>query len=219
MAKDPWSRERIDPLGLCGRHGTLREHLARYRFAAEVLAGRVLDAGCGTGYGSAILAESDRIREVVGLDCDARAIAHARRYYRSPRIEFMRADLLDPAVRAREAFDGIACLEVLEHLDEPERLLAALDVCLAPGGRLLLSTPLGRGRGFPAQQPGHRFQLRRAEFTAMLSARFGFRLYGQKGEGIELWRPGGRYFLMLACCRSRTDGRATAGERSCGRSA
>jgi 2-polyprenyl-3-methyl-5-hydroxy-6-metoxy-1,4-benzoquinol methylase len=186
-------------------HGTLREHLARYRFAAELLGGRVLDAGCGTGYGAAMLAAAPAVREVVGVDRDARAVRHASRYYAAPGVRFATLDLLDPALAGLGTFDGIALFEVLEHGESPERLLAALAASLAPGGGLLLSTPLGRGRGVPSRQPGHAFQLRRAELIALLRPRFEFRLYGQKGEGIESWRPGGRYFLMLALCRSRWD--------------
>ena len=37
----------------------LNEHMARYNFAARLTRGkRVLDAGCGAGYGSAELAQS-----------------------------------------------------------------------------------------------------------------------------------------------------------------
>jgi SAM-dependent methyltransferase len=145
------------------------------------------------------------VTEVVGVDHDLRAVRHARRYYAGSRIHFRASDLLAPDLLALGTFDGVACLEVLEHIPLPERLLETLDLCLAPGGRLLISTPLGRGRSAATRQPGHAFQLRRVELIAMLRPRFEFRLYGQKGEGIESWRPGGRYFLVLALCRSRSD--------------
>ncbi|MBM3318067.1 MAG: hypothetical protein FJY75_09475, partial [Candidatus Eisenbacteria bacterium] len=69
------------------------------------------------------------------------------------------------------------------------------------------------GRAAPTNQPGHAFQLRREEFTTMLAPRFRARLFGQKGEAVELWRPGGRYFLMLALCRSRGDRPPARGAR------
>ncbi len=184
-------------------HGQLREHLARYRFAAAMLGGRVLDAGCGSGYGTALLAAAPQIGRVVGVDRDARAVAQAEKSYAGPEVSFERRDLLGPALVSLAPFEGIACLEVLEHLPEPELLLQRLDHCLAAGGRLLISTPLGQGRDRPTAQPFHYFQLRRSEFERLLRPRFDFALFGQKGEMIERWRPGGRYFLMLALCRPR----------------
>ena len=47
----------------------LYEHLHRYFFAADLAEGkRVLDLGCGEGYGSAILAE--RAKDVLGIELD-----------------------------------------------------------------------------------------------------------------------------------------------------
>ena len=206
MAQDPWFLERIEPMHRPLTHGWIREHIARYRFAAEMLRGRVLDAGSGTGYGSLMLAAQPGVTEVVGVDADARAVAWSQRYYRDGRIRYMCEDLLSGRLHGLGRFDGIACLEVLEHLPEPERLLRQLDYCLAPGGWLLVSTPLGLGRHQPTRQPHHHFQLRREEFEAMLGARFDHHLFGQRGIGIERWRPAQRYVLMLALCRSRWDG-------------
>src|SRR5579864_4749519 len=61
------------------------EHLARYAFAARLAHGkRVLDAGCGTGYGSAELAHT--ALAVTGADIAAEAIAFAREHYRLPNL-------------------------------------------------------------------------------------------------------------------------------------
>jgi 2-polyprenyl-3-methyl-5-hydroxy-6-metoxy-1,4-benzoquinol methylase len=204
-AEERPSREHLEPMRHRLAHGRVREHFARYRFGADLLRGRVLDAGCGTGYGSQILAGAPEVREVLGIDRDPRVIAHARRFYTSARVRFLCEDLLSPAARNLPAFDGIACLEVLEHLEQPERLLETLHLLLAPGGRLVISTPLGRGRAVPSREAGHAFQLRRDEFERLLAPRFRARLFGQKGEGIEPWRRGGRYFLMLAACGSLLD--------------
>src|SRR5919205_964963 len=55
----------------------LNEHLARYTFAARLARGkRVLDAGCGAGYGSAELAHAAQC--VTGVDCASDAVDFAR---------------------------------------------------------------------------------------------------------------------------------------------
>src|ERR1043165_7547945 len=70
----------------------LNEHLARYAFAARFAASkRLLDAGCGTGYGSAELAKS--ARSVTGADLSAEGIGYAREHYRLPNLNFERASV------------------------------------------------------------------------------------------------------------------------------
>lgn len=203
MAKDPWYIERIEPMHVALTHGHLREHLARYQFCGGRLRGRLLDAGCGTGYGSHLLGLDSQVSAVVGIDRDARAVAHADRYYGGQKIRFRRIDLLTDSLDPLGRFDGIACLEVLEHLPEPEALLDRLRSALAPGGRLIVSTPLGAGREAKTNQPFHFFQLRRDEFEAMLTPIFTYTLYGQKKTIIEPWCDEAQYFLMLAVCQCR----------------
>src|SRR5215470_2202642 len=68
----------------------MNEHLARYTFAARLARGkRVLDAGCGTGYGSAELAHA--AVAVVGIDCAIEAVSFARANYRLPNLQFEQA--------------------------------------------------------------------------------------------------------------------------------
>ena len=55
----------------------LNEHLSRYLFARPLVAGRcALDVGCGTGYGTAVLART--ARRVLALDVSAESVAFAR---------------------------------------------------------------------------------------------------------------------------------------------
>jgi len=117
----------------------LNEHVARYAFAARLAGGaRVLDAGCGVGYGSARLAQA--ARRVVGLEVSWEAVAAARRQYASSRLEFVRGDCL--ALPFPDgSFDLVVALEVIEHLPEWEKLLAESRRVLTGEGRLLVSTP------------------------------------------------------------------------------
>jgi 2-polyprenyl-3-methyl-5-hydroxy-6-metoxy-1,4-benzoquinol methylase len=97
---------------------------------------RVLDAGCSTGY----LAErlQQRGATVVGLEMDERAAELARRSCAEVYvgdIETMELPF-EPA-----SFDAIVCGDLIEHLRDPQAMLARLRPLLRPGGRLVLSTP------------------------------------------------------------------------------
>ena len=96
------------------------EHLARYRWAAQLVAGRtVLDAGCGVGYGSAMLAGAGA-GEVVGLDLSARAIEAARDGGTRQRL-LRRRRRARAALRRRDASTLVVCFEVIEHVESPGR--------------------------------------------------------------------------------------------------
>ena len=116
----------------------LERHLAAYRFARARAAGRtVLDAGCGEGYGAALLAEV-AVR-VVGADrTEAIALAAAR--HRDPRLE-LRAIDLERLDDLDGRFDLVVSFQVIEHLPDPVGFLAALARRAAPGGEILVTTP------------------------------------------------------------------------------
>ena len=115
----------------------LNEHLARYAFAARLATGRrVLDAGCGAGYGSAELART--AASVLGMDISAEALAFARARYGG--VQFLQGSCA--AVPLKDAsLDLVTAFEVIEHIPEWELFLAEALRLLAPGGQLVVSTP------------------------------------------------------------------------------
>jgi len=111
----------------------LARHEAAYALARERLgAGRVLDLGCGSGYGTASLAEHHP--RVVGLD---RVAPDARNRGEG---SFVRADLggipFTPG-----SFELVVSFQVIEHLDDPTDFIDALARLLAPDGLALITTP------------------------------------------------------------------------------
>jgi 2-polyprenyl-3-methyl-5-hydroxy-6-metoxy-1,4-benzoquinol methylase len=97
---------------------------------------RVLDVGCATGFLAKRL--QDRGATVVGLELDERAAAEARRYCEAVYIgdvETMELPLQP------ESFDAIVCGDLIEHLRDPQALLARIRPFLTPEGTLVLSTP------------------------------------------------------------------------------
>ena len=97
---------------------------------------RVLDVGCSTGYLARRLVE--RGSTVVGLEVDERAAAAARDVCEQVLVgDVETMQLPFPA----QSFDVVLCGDVIEHLRDPERLLARVRPLIRPGGRLVLTTP------------------------------------------------------------------------------
>ena len=115
------------------------EHSARYLLAAQLASGaRVLDVGCGVGYGAQLLAKAGA-QEVVAFDLAADAIAHAREFYAHPALRFHVRDATDFAFDG--GFDLITCFELIEHVPDQEAVFRCIKAALAPGGLVVMSTP------------------------------------------------------------------------------
>lgn len=108
--------------------------------AGVALAGRVLDAGCGSGGTALSLAEESGF--AVGLDLDARFAGSGTRLQREKGIAnatFVQADGARLPFRD-QAFDLVFSHSVIEHVVSAEGYLAECHRVLKPGGVLYLST-------------------------------------------------------------------------------
>ncbi|HEX6985113.1 MAG TPA: class I SAM-dependent methyltransferase [Planctomycetaceae bacterium] len=124
-------------------------HIHRYMFAADRLdgAGAVLDAACGVGYGSHWLA-GHGVGSVTGVDRDENALRIARETFPHERVRLVRDDCQTLGEAGRFGpFDAVVSFETLEHLPRPTEFLARCRELLAPGGRLIVSTPNARVTG------------------------------------------------------------------------
>lgn len=151
------------------QHGQLvhAEHLARYKLAAELAESRrVLDAACGEGYGTDLIAAAGA-RSATGVDLDERTIAHARALY--PAAEFVPGDVRQLPFDAG-AFDLVVSFETIEHVRDPERALDELRRVTDPDGLLLISTP--NKHQYLAENQFHEREFFREEFLELLSTRF-----------------------------------------------
>lgn len=115
------------------------EHSARYKLASKFAKGaKILDIGCGVGYGSAILADAGA-KSVTAFDLSAEAIVHAKTFYARPTISFETGDAT--AFSYEEKFDLIVCFELIEHVPNPDKTFECIMSCLAEDGILVMSTP------------------------------------------------------------------------------
>ncbi len=148
------------------------EHIARYAFATRFADGkRVLDLGCGTGYGTAELAKY--AFEAVGVDISREAIDYAKAHYRNARyVEVPATELpFEPA-----SFDVVVSFELIEHLSDWRPLLAQVKRVLHPGGLFIVSTPnklyYAEARGASGPNPFHEHEFEHAEFAAAMHEYF-----------------------------------------------
>ncbi len=115
------------------------EHWHRYALAATAVRDLdVLDAACGEGYGSHLLA--GQARRVEGVDVDADTIDHARQRYDAENLTFRQSDCLDLPFE-ENSFDAVVSFETLEHLGEHDELITGFRRVLKPGGWLMISSP------------------------------------------------------------------------------
>ena len=157
-----------------GNVDLLNEHLARYTFASRLARGkRVLDAGCGAGYGSAELAEA--ALEVVGMDVAPEAVDFARAHYQAPNLRFEQGSCV-AMPHAEASFDLVVAFEVIEHLEDWRGFLTEACRVLTPGGQLIVSTPnkayYTESRGPHGANPFHVHEFEFEEFRSELRAVF-----------------------------------------------
>jgi ubiquinone/menaquinone biosynthesis C-methylase UbiE len=144
------------------------EHLARYRWASQFAAGRrVLDAGCGWAYGTAMLAQAGAT-SAAGVDLAPTVIEVAQAELGTA-VQLKVGDVRElPYPDA--AFDLVVCFEVIEHVEDYSRVLDELKRVLVPGGLLIVSSPnIFRS---PEGNPYHVHEFEPDEFAGVLSGRF-----------------------------------------------
>jgi ubiquinone/menaquinone biosynthesis C-methylase UbiE len=146
------------------------KHQARYAFAGRYIQGvKVLDAGCGCGYGSYALSLAGA-DFVVGIDNSSAAAAYSRRHYDRDRLAFGVSDCLQMPF-ADNTFDRVVSFEVLEHIADYRTFLAECRRVLKPGGLFFVSTPNKLVWG-GAENPFHFKEFYLKEFREALSEYF-----------------------------------------------
>jgi len=149
-----------------------RRHLAVYEWIADRVWGRrVCDLACGEGYGSAVLART--AARVIGVDANPEAFEHARLKYTSERVTFER-DMIE---RWTGDVDAVVFLQTIEHVQDPDAVLAHVRDVVGPGGVAFVSTPnlltIAPAGAEKSANPWHVREYRAPEFRALCARHFG----------------------------------------------
>ncbi len=170
-------------------------HARRYGFAAKRCRGkRVLDAGCGSGYGTRILGLE--ATECLGVDSDPEAVRLAESLFATPGVSFSVADITRLEALADDTFDVVVALEVLEHLptESVPAFMEAVRRVLTPDGTFVVSVA-NRAHQDKEENPFHLSEMLFEEFKELLEAWFPssrIEFFGQ-----DVW--GGTWRLEREC--------------------
>lgn len=179
-------------------------HIATYRFCLPFVKNRrVLDFGCGSGYGTHLL--SSDCEKITGIDISADAIAYARDHYQKDNLEYLQVNDIEAEALPFEdnAFDAVISFQVIEHIGQVEKYLSEIRRVLRSNGKLVIATPDRTTRLFPGQRPWNVYHLTEYSPDSFASLMTNFfpatELYGMSGrkEVIDIERKRTR-LLRLA---------------------
>jgi SAM-dependent methyltransferase len=173
--------ERLD-LGSSSRYDGLEAaiHMGRYALVRELCRGkRVLDMACGEGYGSQLMRRWGA-EAVLGVDASQAAVDKASALFRDANVEFRRARVEDltPEFLGGQ-FDLAVCIETIEHVPEPARLLRLLRASVRPGGAIVVTCPNDHWY-YPGEGERNLFHLRKYTFEE-------FRAFAESELGPAQW--------------------------------
>jgi len=136
---DRWYTAQDDPVALLRAESRARNPwiagVIRQTFPSGEV--KVLDIGCGGGFLSNYLANSGF--RVNGLDASAESLSIAKRYDGTGRVSYVMGDAYHLPYAGGE-FQAACAMDFLEHVDEPQSVIAEAARVLRPGGLLFFAT-------------------------------------------------------------------------------
>ncbi len=113
-----------------------QRHLVAYNTALKQVSGKVLEVGCGEGYGVGILAP--KTNEYIAIDkFQTNLDAYTKKF---EQVVFEQVSV-PPLPYPDNTFDYIVSFQVIEHIEEDEALVKEMQRVLKPGGVMIMTTP------------------------------------------------------------------------------
>lgn len=168
---------------------TYQVHIQRYIFASKFIRKnmKVMDAACGSGYGSNYLA--DYCKEIVGLDTSENAIEYCNTKFKQNNLSFHEGDVTKMPFDDK-SFDVIVSFMTIEHVNNHEKFIFECNRVLKNGGMLICATD---NKNFTSPytpyplNPHHTKEFYPEEFYNLLSNYFkDTKFYGQANHSLGI---------------------------------
>lgn len=151
-------------------------HIATYAFCRPYIEDKkVLDFGCGSGYGTHML--SPYCRDITGVDISPDAIRFAAASYKNANLTYRQIEDIQttPLPYPNSHFDVVISFQVLEHIEQDLKYLSEVKRVLKKDGTLIIATPDRQTRLFRGQKPWNQYHVREyspQELLALLHQNF-----------------------------------------------
>ncbi len=158
------------------------EHLSRYLLACQLLNiddKTVLDIACGTGYGTALLAQS--ARHAYGVDIAQEAVDYAQAHHQRDNLTYLTGDGCAIPMDD-DSVDIVVSFETIEHLENQTTFLSEIKRVLRADGTLIISSPNKQlySDTLKTENPYHVHELYTEEFVELVRSHFSHAvLFGQ----------------------------------------
>lgn len=148
-------------------------NLARYEFVLPFVKNkRVLELGCGSGYGTSFLADNG-VKKILAFDSSAKSIDFASTNFKNKKITYKCVNI--ESIRNIGKFNIAISFEVIEHLTSPEVLLKLVKSSLVNEGKFIVSTPNRYQSSYDGNKPSNPYHIREyfpQEFSDLLKKFF-----------------------------------------------
>lgn len=145
------------------------EHLLRYLFVSQFVKDKkVLDLGCGVGYGCEIIS-SYGPSKIVGIDNLKESIEYAKKNYPGSMIDYEVGDA-QSLKTFRSTFNVVIAFEIIEHLIKQKDFLQGIKKNLEKEGIVCIST--SNKETYPADNHFHVKELTLKQFKELLEKNF-----------------------------------------------
>ncbi len=150
---------------------TEREHLERYQFVTKDTQNKnVLDIACGSGYGSYIIANEGKAKQIIAVDLSEDSIRYGNHRFPNPKITRLVGDAQE--VVKESEYDVIVSFETIEHLPQYEKFLKNMSISLKDDGFFYVSTPIVNKTSTICKNPFHVIEWSFEDFHSLINKYF-----------------------------------------------
>lgn len=187
--------------------------LARYKHAGSLLRGcqRVLELGCGDGFGTNITAQF--VAQIDAIDADPLLIEEANRYSNRNNINYFVHEFSNIARNnpiKKQTYDGIFSLDVFEHLEKKVQMdyVRMIKAHLKPDGRFMCGIPSIESQEYasPRSKAGHINCMSANNFIEYWNSHFkNVQLFGMNDEVLHTGFGPMCHYLIVNCTHLKYD--------------